>query len=65
MSNYLVYTEGGYLAWESHISDLKEFVQNSLNFDGKWSSPGSDVKVFENEKYCLKWYGATIERRNS
>ena len=33
MSNYLVYTEGGYLAWESHIGDLKEYVQNSLNFD--------------------------------
>ena len=57
LSDYLVYTEGGYLAWESHIDDLKEFVQKSLNFDGKWSSPGGDVKVFENEKYCLKWYG--------
>ena len=62
MSNYLVYTEGGYLAWESHISDLKEFVQNSLNFDGKWSTPGGDVKVFENEKYCLKWYGGTKKK---
>ena len=62
MSNYLVYTEDGHLAWESHISDLKEFVQKSLNFDGKWSSPGGDVKVFENEKYCLKWYGATKKK---
>ena len=33
-----------------------------MNFDGKWSSPGGDVKVFENEKYCLKWYGATKKK---
>ena len=57
MSNYLVYNKDGYFTWQSDISGLRDFVQDSLNLDGKWSSPGGDVKLFENEKYCLKWYG--------
>ena len=57
MSNHLVYAEGGYFLWQSHINDLKDFVQNSLNLEGKWSSPGGDVKIFDDKKYRLKWFG--------
>ena len=39
--------------------DLKSFVEQILKLQGKWSSPGGDVKLFcdEESKFSIKWYG--------
>ena len=33
-----------------------EFVRNELHLDGKWSSPGGEVKLFVCEYAIIKWY---------
>ena len=52
MSNYLVYTEGGYFAWESHISDLKEFVQNSLISTENGRHPVAMLRFLKTRNTC-------------
>ena len=32
--------------WFKSLSDLKIFVKESLNINGKWFSPGGDVKLY-------------------
>ena len=44
-------------AWKGSLESLKSFVRSDLKIEGKWSSPGSDVKQFVSEDYTLKWYG--------
>jgi hypothetical protein len=41
------------------LIDLKSFVEQILKLQGKWSSPGGDVKLFcgEESKFSIKWYG--------
>ena len=50
--------ENGWL-WKGNLSQLKSFVSNELNLNGKWSSPGGETKVFKNTQITLKWFGQT------
>ena len=50
--------ENGWL-WKRNLSQLKSFVSNELNLNGKWSSPGGKTKVFKNSQITLKWTGQT------
>ena len=50
--------ENGWL-WKGNLSQLKSFVSNELNPNGKWSSPGGETKVFRNSQITLKWTGQT------
>ena len=52
MTKFL-YQEGG------DLNDLKQFVETSLNLNGKWFSSGGDVKQFTGEEFVLKWQGVT------
>ena len=50
--------ENGWL-WKGNLPQLKSFVSNELNLNGKWSSPGGEMKVFKNSQITLKWTGQT------
>jgi hypothetical protein len=41
------------------ISELKQFVDKSLELKGNWTSPGGDIKLFNtaNSEFNIKWYG--------
>jgi hypothetical protein len=43
--------------WDGNLDELKEFVQDDLQLlNGKWSSPGGEVKLFTNPTFAFKWY---------
>lgn len=51
--------------WINSLKDLKIFVRDILNIQGKWSSPGGDVKFFESDgegEFAIKWYGPRSKR---
>ena len=48
---------GKEFTWEGCLDDLRKFVQANLKLQGKWTSPGSEVKLFTCNEYTLKWYG--------
>ena len=50
--------ENGWL-WKGNLPQLKSFVSNELNLNGKWSLPGGETKVFKNSQITLKWTGQT------
>jgi hypothetical protein len=41
------------------LSELKQFVDKSLELKGNWTSPGGDIKLFNtaNSEFNIKWYG--------
>ena len=41
------------------LSELKQFVDKSLELKGNWTSPGGDIKLFNtaNPEFNIKWYG--------
>ena len=41
------------------ISELKQFVDKSLELKWNWTSPGGDIKLFNtaNSEFNIKWYG--------
>jgi hypothetical protein len=49
--------------WDGNLDELKEFVQDDLQLlNGKWSSPGGEVKLFTNPTFAFKWYGTTKKK---
>ena len=50
------------LFWKGRLEELKTSVCDELNLDGKWSSPGGDVKLFVTASYSLKWYGRSRKK---
>ena len=49
---------GERLKWTSDFPSLKNFVENCLQQQGKWSSPGGNTKQFKNctDKLIITWY---------
>ena len=49
--------------WDGNLDELKQFVQDDLQLlNGKWSSPGGEVKLFTNPTFVFKWYGTTKKK---
>lgn len=48
---------GNEFAWKGSLEGLKIFVQTDLKLQGKWTSPGGEVKLFTSKNYVIKWYG--------
>ncbi|CAB3988650.1 Hypothetical predicted protein [Paramuricea clavata] len=44
---------GNEFSWEGTLDGLKAFIQNDLELEGNWSSPGGDVKVYTGPKYTI------------
>ena len=46
------------LIWASDLESLKNFVENCLQQQGKWTSPGGNNKQFKscNDKLVITWY---------
>ena len=50
----------GKLIWTDSLDSLRAFVEEALNLtDGKWSSPGGDTKMYENQGVAIKWHMKT------
>lgn len=49
------------LIWVSGLESLKNFVENCLQLQGKWSSPGGNNNQFKscNDKLVITWYFKT------
>ena len=49
---------GERLIWTSDLESLKNFVENCLQQQGKWTSPGGNNKQFKscNDKLVITWY---------
>ncbi|CAH3195731.1 unnamed protein product, partial [Porites evermanni] len=49
---------GERLTWTNNLESLKNFVENGLKLQGKWSSPGGNVKQFKssNNNLVINWY---------
>ena len=43
-------------AWEGSLEELKAFVKYDLQRQGRWTSPGGEVKLFTSCNYILKWH---------
>ena len=63
MTNMLIYDGETYL-WNGSLSDLKCFVNNTLNPKGKWTSPGGDVMLFSaaDSGFLIKWFGLRSQK---
>ena len=64
VSNGLM-NDGEVHRWFKSLSDLKIFVKESLNINGKWFSPGGDVKLFKSDgegELVIKWHGYQSKR---
>ena len=64
VSNGLM-NDGEVYRWFKSLSDLKIFVKESLNINGKWFSPGGDVKLFKSDgegELVIKWHGSRSKR---
>ncbi|CAB4005661.1 Hypothetical predicted protein [Paramuricea clavata] len=53
---------GEELFWESSLECLKNFVKVDLNIEGKWTSPGGEVKVFTTKDHVIKWTGKSTRK---
>ena len=49
---------GERLTWTNNFESLKNFVENGLKLQGKWSSPRGNVKQFKssNNNLVINWY---------
>ena len=52
----LHYNSDGKVKWLGQFGGLKQFVNDILQEDGKWSSPGGKAKSFHTEKVTITWY---------
>ena len=43
------------LSWTGDLASLKTFVENNLNLQGTWSSPGEEKKLFVAENLTIQW----------
>ena len=41
--------------WTGDLASLKVFVENELNLQGTWSSPGGEKKLFVAENLTIQW----------
>ena len=50
--------KGDRLAWKSSLDSLKSFVMCDLQQQGKWTSPGGNMKQFKstNKNLIINWY---------
>ena len=50
--------KGDRLTWKSSLDSLKSFVKSDLQQQGKWSSPGGNMKQFKstNKNLIINWY---------
>ena len=50
--------KGDRLAWESSLDSLKSFVMCDFQQQGKWTSPGGNMKQFKstNKNLIINWY---------
>ena len=50
--------KGDKLAWKSSLDSLKSFVMCDLQQQGKWTSPGGNMKQFKsnNKNLIINWY---------
>ena len=53
---------GKEITWKGCLDDLRKFVQADLKLQGKWTSPGGEVKLFTCNEYNLKWYGVNKKK---
>lgn len=44
------------LAWDGDHESLKTFVEDILQLEGNWSSPGGEKKVFINNNITIQWW---------
>ena len=45
-------------AWHRSLDQLKDFLKYNLKLEGKWTSPGGDVKLLVTScDYIVKWNG--------
>ncbi|CAB3991819.1 Hypothetical predicted protein [Paramuricea clavata] len=49
----------GNFKWHGKFEDLQEFINEQLQTQTKWSSPGGNSKLFENEAVKIRWYANT------
>ena len=56
--------DGDKLYWNGNLTELKSFVASCLNLDGKWSSPGGQVKLFKVQNLEIKYNGKVRIRKN-
>ena len=56
--------DGETYLWSGSLSDLKCFVNDTLNLKGKWTSPGGDVKLFStaDSGFLIKWFGLRSQK---
>ena len=43
------------LSWTGDLASLKVFVEDNLNLQGTWSSPGVEKKLFVAENLTIQW----------
>ena len=56
----LLLNSKGKLIWTDSLESLQDFVEEVLNLtNGKWSSPGADTKMYENQDVVIKWHMKT------
>jgi hypothetical protein len=53
---------GEELFWEGSLECLNNFVKVDLNIEGKWTSPGGEVKVFTTKDHIIKWTGKSTRK---
>lgn len=53
---------GEELFWEGSLECFKNFVKVDLNIEGKWTSPGGEVKVFTTKDHITKWTGKSTRK---
>ena len=52
----LHYDSDSKVKWLGQFDGLKQFVNDILQEDGRWSSPGGKAKSFHTEKVTITWY---------
>ena len=53
----LSFNSKGELTWLASFNSLQPFVEEVLCLSGgKWSSPGGDTKLYQNQDLSIKWY---------
>ena len=43
------------LSWTGDFQSLKDFVHTVIKFEGEWSSPGGEKKLFTSDQVTLTW----------
>ena len=57
LKEFLKISDKGKLSWTGDFESLKIFLNEFLNIEGQWSSPGDEAKALENDQLIIRWYG--------